>query len=151
MVGRRAGIACGLLACMALAGAAAMPARAASPDLLKLACGVSNASPAAGSEVVVACSLVDQFDQPAAGQELTFYLNLESRTDARWSNGLKAIVLKTDERGKADARLATGPTPGTLGVLVNYPGIYSSFKVLEVGGASSTSEAAGAGQSYQQH
>jgi hypothetical protein len=104
----------------------------AEPEVSVLSCRPSELSSRVNTDVTVTCLLVDQFGQGVPNTPLTFYFNFESKTDARWGNGLKTQILSTDARGIANATLSTGPEAGSMGVLVNFPGIYSSFTVLQV-------------------
>jgi hypothetical protein len=80
----------------------------------------------------VTCSLIDSLGTPLADTELTFYVNFENGTDVAWDNGRKTAIKTTDSLGSVKAVLDIGKRPGNLGVLVNYPGIYSSFAFVKV-------------------
>ncbi len=92
-------------------------------------------------EVNVACSLIDNVGAPLRNTNLTFFVNFENRADTSWENGRKTTIKTTDSQGQAKAVLSAGNNVGSLGILVNYPGIYSSYTVLNVVAGSGSSAA----------
>ena len=101
-----------------------------------LRCASDNQSPQVGALVNVACTLTNNAGAPVPNTPLTFYVNLQSKTDASFAGGLTTQIINTDAAGKANGVLRVGDKPGTLGILVNYPGIYSFSQVMEVRPAS---------------
>ena len=97
-----------------------------------LTCALDNTQPSTETQVEVTCSLIDNLRIPLADTPLTFYVNFENGTDVAWDNGRKTAIKTTDSLGSVKAVLDIGKRPGNLGVLVNYPGIYSSFAFVKV-------------------
>ena len=97
-----------------------------------LTCAFDNTRPLTETQVSVTCSLIDNLGIPLADTPLTFYVNFEAGTDVAWENGRKAAIKSTDGHGQVKAVLDVGKRPGNLGVLVNYPGIFSSFTFIRV-------------------
>jgi hypothetical protein len=130
LVGRLLG-AISLAALVYLASSSFQPARAQSPTQAALRCSVSDTNPRTGTQIEVLCSL-DNFGVPVTNTDLTFYINFENKTDASLGNGRKAEIKQTDAQGRVKALLDTGPRAGNFGLLVNFPGIYSSFTFIRV-------------------
>lgn len=97
-----------------------------------LTCEVDNADPLTGAQVAVNCRLVSYGGAPFPGAGLIFMLTFEGGTDAWFDGGTKAGLKTTDDRGRLTIQLNAGERPGVLGVLVNSPGIRSSFHVINV-------------------
>jgi len=97
-----------------------------------LTCAFDNTQPLTEMQVSVTCSLMDNLGIAVADTPLTFYVNFEAGTDVAWDNGRKTAIKSTDGQGQVRAVLDAGKRPGSLGVLVNYPGIYSSFAFVKV-------------------
>ncbi len=108
-----------------------------------LKCSVDNVTPTTGSVINVACSLIDNLGVPVQNTDMTYFINFQNRTEASWENGRTATIKTTDAEGLTKGVVSVGSKAGTLGILVNWPGIYSSYTFVTVtpGPASNTATA----------
>jgi hypothetical protein len=119
---------------MLFVGAGLVVTASAEPQALQavLRCSASSPVVAVGGNVEMTCSLIDNLGQPVYDTDITFYVNFENRADAFMDNGRKSVIKRTDTAGIAKATINAGNQAGNFGLLVNLPGIYSSFTFIRI-------------------